>query len=190
MVDMDDSKIPLRRAALLCPLESVFKVLVLVDLRISDFMNFFHAALVASGNTYVDTSCVLLGEGWYMTSSRPGRIPLSSMNVEFSPPTTVTPPLGVLTTRPVSLWPRTKSLKNVYAFLFYLRYMVSKYRGENIAYRCWDIFRYRMRGVIEQNVGPISFLVDYTGKFARIVVPWCGGLTRETLDATECSILL
>jgi len=90
MVDMDDSKIPLRRAALLCPLESVFKVLVLVDLRISDFMNFFHAALVASGNTYVDTSCVLLGEGWYMTSSRPGRIPLSSMNVEFSPPTMVT----------------------------------------------------------------------------------------------------
>jgi len=53
-----------------------------------------------------------------MTSSRPGRIPSSSMNVEFSPPTTVTPPLGVLITRPVSLWPRTKSLKNVYAFYF------------------------------------------------------------------------
>jgi len=53
-----------------------------------------------------------------MTSSRPGRIPSSSMNVEFSPPTTVTPPLGVLITRPVSLWPRTKSLKNAYAFYF------------------------------------------------------------------------
>jgi len=58
MDDMDDRRTPLRRAALLCPLESVFKVLVSVDFSISDFMNFFHAALVASGNTYVDTSCV------------------------------------------------------------------------------------------------------------------------------------
>ena len=32
--------------------------------------------------------------------------------------------------------PRTKSLENVYAFLFYLCYMVSKYKGENIAYHC------------------------------------------------------
>jgi len=61
---------------------------------------------------------------------------------------------------------------------------------KKIAYRCWDIFRDRMRTVIEQNVGPISFLVDYTGKFARIVVPWCGGFACETLDAAKCSILL
>jgi len=54
---MDDSRTPLRIAALLCPLEipSVFKALVLVDLRISDFINFSHATLVAFGNTYVDT---------------------------------------------------------------------------------------------------------------------------------------
>ena len=55
MDNMDDSRTPLRRAALLCSLGSVFKVLALVGPGISDFMNFFHAALVASGNTYVDS---------------------------------------------------------------------------------------------------------------------------------------
>jgi len=123
-----------------------------------------------------------------MTSSRPGMIPPSSMNVEFSPPTTVTPPLGVLITRPVSLWPRTKSLKNVYAFYFVCVMWRVNIEGET--YRCWSIFRCHMRGVVEQNVGPISFLVDYTGESTRIVVPWCGGFASETLDATECSILL
>jgi len=65
-----------------------------------------------------------------------------------------------------------------------------RFFGGNITYRRWAAFRYRVRGVVEQNVGPVSFLVDYTGEFSGIIVPWCGGFARETLDAAECSILL
>jgi len=46
-----------------------------------------------------------------------------------------------------------------------------------------------MSGIIEQNIGPISFLVDDPSEVSSIVVPWRRRWTSKTLDTTECCVL-
>ena len=46
-----------------------------------------------------------------------------------------------------------------------------------------------MARVEEKDVGPAAFLVDNASEFGRVVVPRCGGLACEALDAAKGGIL-
>ena len=46
-----------------------------------------------------------------------------------------------------------------------------------------------MTRVVNQDVSPAPFLMDYPSKFTSIVIPWRLGLASEALDAPKCRVL-
>ena len=46
-----------------------------------------------------------------------------------------------------------------------------------------------MTRVVNQDVSPAPFLMDYSSKFTSIIIPWRLGLASEPLDAPKCCIL-
>ena len=53
----------------------------------------------------------------------------------------------------------------------------------------WLVRWYYLTGTRDQNIGPIAFLVDDTGKLALVIRPWSGWLPREALSTTESRVL-